>query len=213
MIIAFDGNVFAGKTAVIGRFASRIKANLIDEHTFFVDKIKDEGKYSPALREHFRYLRVDRLRRRMIKRGINLLDRSFVSLSAHVYALYAASGIDLREPHLEILEKLLRHKAIIIPDLYVFVSCERKIAKKRFLDDWRSGIGRRTPKLFIGKKYFSAVEKFNLGWQKEVNGCRIDPLKDKKFPFAGKNKDFILPGKKMTSSKIINLTESILFNK
>lgn len=149
----------------------------------------------------------------MIGRRINLLDRSFVSLSAHVYALYFSLGADLRKKHLQILRNFLRQKKIIIPDLYIFVSCGRKVAQKRFLVDRRND-GRGASNIFMEKKYFFAVEKFNLLWQKNLSGsCVVRPWKISRrrlvriiTVFAKKKK------REMSVAEIIGLTEKIFFN-
>jgi len=211
MIVAFDGNVFVGKTTLINHLSSQMKCQLIPEHSFFVNKIEERKKYSPELAEHLRYLRVDHQRIKMIKKGVNLLDRSFISLSAHVYALYASFGVDLRERHLAILKRFLFEKKIIVPDFYVFVYCEWKVARKRFLNNVYDDRG--TPDVFFSKKYFSGVEKFNLLWQNEL--CNNFITMSKKtdqyklaeiiIKFAKNNKS------KMSSTSIIYSTEKIFF--
>ena len=214
MIVAFDGNVFAGKTTLIDCLTEKIGCRRIAEHTFFVDQIRREKKYSPEFNEHLCYLQVDDLRQKAVGKGVVMLDRSFVSLSAHIYALYFFSGIDLREKHLQSLKSFLRQKKIIIPDFYVFVSCDRKIAQKRF-SAGQSAILRGTQKMFIEKKYFSKVAKFNLLWQKAIaNGCVVKSnnigchkLAQKMVRLKNEG------GKKISSKSIINLTSKIFFNK
>lgn len=208
MIIAFDGNVFAGKTTLINYLTDKIDCWSVAEHTFFINKIKKGGGYSPVFNEHLRYLYVDRLRIKMINKGVSLIDRSFVSLSAHAYALYFSSGVDLREKHLEILRSFLQQKKIIIPNLYVFVSCEMGIAKKRLLTVHNE------PNMFIEKKYFFAVEKFNLLWQKGLSkSCIVGPSKTSHHQLTETITESVKKKiEKMSPADIIGLTEKIFFN-
>lgn len=212
MIISFDGNVFAGKTTLIDYLAGEIKCRRVAEQTFFIGKIKKEKNYPLELREHLRYLQADRLRIKMIGEGINLLDRSFVSLSAHVYALYYYSGIDLREKHMQFLQSLLSRGKIIVPDIFVFVFSKRIVAHKRFLADRRDG-GRGTPAMYLDKNYYYAVEKFNLLWQKgSKRGCVVE---HGKVNYKSVKTEILLTNKKnkrMPPTEIINLTEAIFFN-
>lgn len=209
MIIAFDGNVFAGKTTLIKSLADRIACRCLAEQTFFIDQIKKGKKYQSAFKRHLEYLQVDGLRIKMMGRGLNLLDRSFVSLSAHVYALFYSSGVDLRARHLKVLRWLLNKKKIIIPDLYVFVPCSRKTALTRFTAERRHG-GRGTAEMFIEKKYFSAVEKFNLLWQKGLTEGGV------KYPGTSRRLEEIIcvsakkKPKKLSPREIIDLTQNIL---
>lgn len=168
MNIAFDGNVFTGKTTFIKKIAGLGNFNIIKEYPYFVNKINPDIVLPSKFLEHYKYLLADSLRLAQLRAGDNLLDRCFVSLSAHIYALNKIGQIDFRSEHLFVLEKLFKQKKIIIPDFYIFVTCGYSGAKKRFLADKRLVRTKRTPPIFIRRDYYAAIDEFNQLWQKDI---------------------------------------------
>jgi len=135
MIIAFDGNVFVGKTTLCKMYARENKGQVINEHSYFIDLLKKNNSVQTEFSSHYRYLLADALRMKVINGKKIFLDRSFVSTSAHIYALYQTKEWDFREEHLFYLEKFLQEQSIIVPDVFIFVLCEHDIAQERFLQD------------------------------------------------------------------------------
>lgn len=209
MIIAFDGNVFVGKTTLIERLVNLGDYNIIPEYSNFVKKIKKKNFLPLAWREHMSYLLVDALRDDSLNNKINLLDRSFVSQSAHIFALYKVGGPDLRPQHLKALADLLSHKDIIIPDIFIFVTSSFKIAKKRFDTNHTKG----TKTIYIEPEYFRAVDNFNRSWQKGI-GAGMAISNGVSYKSAAQKLTAMCQYKKrnrMTAKQIIDLTWSIFF--
>ncbi len=207
MIIAIDGNVFAGKTTLCRACAESAGVRMIAEHSAFVDRIaleKADGEFG----EHARYLRADALRAREVSGDLVFLDRSFVSNSAHIHALQRAGMGDLREKHLALLESLLRKGGIIVPDFYVFLDCSRALSAARFAADQEADSPRPTPEFFLSEAYFAAVNDFNRRWQ----AGRGDGLILDQAPGAARVLEISsapTPGRRSTE-EIIALTRRIL---
>lgn len=91
---------------------------------------------------------------------INLLDRSFISLFAHVWTVYKR-GIDIREETLREFVLLLKADKIIIPTFFINVECSYALAKERFIDDKKSLSHKNTAKYLINEDYFRSVQQFN----------------------------------------------------
>ncbi len=208
MIISFDGNVFTGKTTIINKLSLANPFNIIAEHSVFLNQIPKDELYNDYMDEQIRYIKVDELRMQKIRKEINLLDRSFVSMSAHVYALFKLNLADIRSLYIKELKKFLDNKKIIIPDKYIHVACPYNIAKLRF----SKNRNRATDRMYIGRKYFEAVNKFDSSWVQSVDGLTINTC-DKRFKtddFA----DFIISknsgGNKLNNEQIISLTSEIM---
>lgn len=133
MIIALDGNVFVGKTTLCNIFSKKNNYNVVLEYSDFINKTKNKSFKQVSFLEHSKYLKLDNIRKKYLKNNINFVDRSFVSLSAHIYALYKNGIADFRREHINMFHQLLKNNYIIIPNCYVFVTCNYNCAKKRFL--------------------------------------------------------------------------------
>jgi len=168
MIIAFDGNVFAGKTTIINEFHKTSGWNYIDEYSDFItdNQISDPGNY---FQEHVRYLEVDRERIKKLVSGVNLLDRSFVSLCAHVYAAYKCGWFDIRDEHINTLFGLIKNNNIIIPNFFIFIDCIYSVAKKRYEKEPIDSNQKQTPEKFLDSNYYKFVREFNLLWQGNID--------------------------------------------
>lgn len=192
MIIALDGNVFVGKTTLCNVFSKFKKGIVIKEHSEFVYKIKNKlPNHQDNFFEHSHYLKVDAIRMKYIKNKLIFLDRSFISLSAHVYALYKIGSNDFRLKHIHCLIKLFNINKLIIPDNYIFVTCKYSLAKERYIWNKNSTNNKKTPDIFINAKYYKAINEFNLLWQSNIkNGLIINtskPLNKKDLSFVFEN--------------------------
>jgi deoxyadenosine/deoxycytidine kinase len=211
MIIALDGNVFVGKTTLCNIFSKKNNYNVVLEYSDFINKTKNKSFKQVSFLEHSKYLKLDNIRKKYLKNNINFVDRSFVSLSAHIYALYKNGIADFRREHINMFHQLLKNNYIIIPNCYVFVTCNYNCAKKRFLLEKRIDGKKGTPTFFINKGYFLAINEFNSLWQKNIkSGLIINTNHSaEKNNQIGINNNFF---KKLTKKQIITITESIFFS-
>lgn len=168
MIVAFDGNVYTGKTTLIKLLSEKYGYNPIDEHSFFVDlsDMKEPDRSTIDVQE--RYIGVDIFRKKFVHGEINLLDRSFVSVSAHVYALFRLGIEDIRKNYLDLLRKKVSE--ILIPDRFVFVCCDYDTSQKRCVS---VNNDKKTDALLLSREYFECIAKFNEKWISMVNGCMV----------------------------------------
>lgn len=178
MLIAVDGNVFSGKTILLKNLSKRIGGNIICEYSEYlkrIDKTPAPGRHD-SIDTHQSYIDLDRERKIDLKKGINLLDRSFVSLSAHVYALFKKTKVDLRDKHLNLLNLAVNANNVLIPDIYIFLKCDRGTCLERYFDDKSSDHQKHTDSIFIDEEYFSFINKFNVTWQDLIaeKGVTID---------------------------------------
>lgn len=170
MIISFDGNAYTGKTTLIRVLSDRYGYNAINEHSFFLNDVKKKFCYDNSyLNTQLQYLGVDKYRRKFINKNIiNLLDRSLVSMSAHVYALHDLGLTDIRKEYLNLLES--RIEEILIPDVFVMVSCKHSTSYVRCLEVNNE---KQTENMYLSEKYFESITKFNTNWIAMVGGHTI----------------------------------------
>jgi deoxyadenosine/deoxycytidine kinase len=177
MIAAFDGNVFTGKTSLIGAVHSLLDSNIIGEQGSFLTpnvNFLEPNTMENACYLQRAYLRAEERRAPLAIKGVlNLLDRSFVSMAAHVSALKAARSIDIQDWFFDELVKLMSADKIIVPDVFCFVRCDFDLANSRARND-RS---RNTGRLYLEKTYFHAVEDFNSAWSKKFPSVMVDTSK------------------------------------
>ena len=171
MIIAFDGNVFTGKTSLIEKLHRVEQSSVIPEHGHF---LRDIVIGEDAWDIQKKYLGAERLRREYLS-GLSseklvLLDRSFVSMAAHVAALKTSKGIDIRTRFLRELVGDIQAGRVIIPNKFLFVRCDYEIIKARALKD----AVKNTNPLYYGQEYLEAVDNFNRQWQEHFPGVAID---------------------------------------
>ncbi len=162
-VVALDGNVYSGKTTL----AKIMSGVYVPEHTDFPIAPKPD-----PLDTQKEYLMIDNIRKRHINGGeVNFLDRSFISLCGHVWALYR-SGQDIRKPFFLEMIKAIKKDCLIIPNSYVFVKCEYETALKRYnLGELEKP--KRTNFSFITQEYFDSIDEWNLLWQKNCNAPTI----------------------------------------
>jgi hypothetical protein len=171
MIISFDGNVFTGKTFIIKKLNEVRGYNYIPEHSDFLPKIVPKKIFTEkAKNEQLRYLKTDLLRQVFITKNQNLLDRSFLSMSAHVYALFKTGRSDIRVWYIDKLKEYFKKGKIIIPDKYIYVTCSYEIAKKRFRMDTVKG----TDDMYMKKEYFNIIEKFDRAVLRNFSNLVVD---------------------------------------
>ena len=174
MIITFDGNVFVGKTSLIKELASLYDFNIIPEQGFFIKEeisshtitekkqaIFLQSKYLQAENERCLYVNTNKT---------NLLDRSFVSMAAHIFSLYLVNGIDIRDWFLGEVGRQIELGQIIIPDIFCYIKCDHKIIKER-VDNNKD---RNTDGIYFTEKYLDMIEIFNQAWIKKVKGITLD---------------------------------------
>lgn len=210
MIISLDGNVFVGKTTLCNILSKKNSCNIISEYSDFLRKT-DKSLQKFNFLEHEKYLEIDIIRKKYLKNGINFLDRSFVSLSAHIYAVYKIGIADFREKHINLLNKLLNNGEIIIPNYYIFVTCNYNCVKKRFILENEIYNKKKTPEFFINKDYFLAINEFNNLWQGNIkNGLIINTgqLLSKDVTITPKN----FTEKILNNEEIILIIKKIYFN-
>lgn len=174
MIIAFDGNVFSGKTSLIRTLAPLCDSNIIDEHSFFLKTeipIHAVTNEETAISLQLKYIDAENRRQSKLNaKKLNLLDRSFVSMAAHVFTLNSVQKIDMRDWFLMEIEKRMKLGEAIIPDIFCFIKCSHKTIQKRALVNQ----SRSTDKIYYKDDYLSAIERFNQMWIDKVKGITID---------------------------------------
>lgn len=174
MIIAFDGNVYTGKSSLVRSAALECGASVVGEHSQFLGAVVENNhvqSVASAVSLQLSYFEAEASRIGILRtHGISLIDRSFVSFAAHIFALYECHEIDVREWFLSELAKRIEAKQVIIPDVYCFVHCGIDTISKRLAGDRSRG----TDTVYLQKDYLSAVNRFNQLWCKEANGIDID---------------------------------------
>lgn len=178
-IITFDGNVCTGKTSIISELAKRNGWKKIDEYSIFFNNKKMLRSNKDYLINQKKYLLVDKIRKKSVSElNINLLDRSFVSTSAHVWALYRQGIVDIRKEYFNLLCELIDGKFIILPDVFVYVISDYNTIKKRCKN--RQKTTTKNKKLYTGTKYYIEVDyvkyisEFNKRFNREKKSLIIN---------------------------------------
>lgn len=170
IVISFDGNVYTGKTTLIRFLSDKYGYASVDEHSLFIDGVPQRSFHkNEYLDTQERYLSVDTYRKTSLQADINLLDRSFVSVSAHVYALYELGLADIRGAYIGLFKKKIEE--IIFPDAFVWVHCGYDTSRTRCL---RVNNKKKTEDIYLSNKYFDSIERFNANWVLSVNGYVIN---------------------------------------
>ena len=167
MIIAFDGNVYTGKTTIINSLRKNNGFIKIDEHSFFVDGIKENDNYIDIQQ---RYLDVDKIRRMKINdNNVNLLDRSFVSVSAHVYAIYRLGIADIRGAYINLIKN--NFNQLVIPSQFIFVTCgySKILERCQLVNN-----DKFTEEIYLMREYCHWISDFNKRWIERVDGEIIE---------------------------------------
>jgi len=174
MIIAFDGNVFTGKTSLIKALSVMTDSVVINEHSDFLDAEvlnHDITSREAAISLQLKYLDAEERRCNRLKPNkMNLVDRSFVSMAAHIFALNHIHGVDIREWFLQEIQERIESKKVMIPDVFCFVKCERNIIIKRVHEN----NSRNTASTYYAGEYLDAIEYFNQNWADRVGSLTID---------------------------------------
>lgn len=167
MIISFDGNVYAGKTTVINQISGDLGATSINEHGNFLEPCDFQNPWDLQLR----YIEAEARRAKLkVADDIHLLDRSFVSMAAHVYAMYKIEKVDMRTRFLEEMSSRMMINQVLMPDFFCFVRCANDVIRARISADGVRG----TDPLYYAEPYLEAIDAFNEAWIKKVDGIVID---------------------------------------
>jgi deoxyadenosine/deoxycytidine kinase len=175
MIIAFDGNVFSGKTSLIEKLHGLGKSGVIPEHSYFLENVSSE---EDAWSVQKKYINTEGKRHEYLSHlsagSLILLDRSFVSMAAHVSALWTMRGIDIRSHFLHEIVSRIHSNNVIVPDKFCFVMCDYKIIRRRALKD----TSKNTDRFYYAQNYLEAIDAFNRRWQEHFQGIVIDTSTD-----------------------------------
>lgn len=80
------------------------------------------------------FIQVEKSRRNYIKNNRNLdvviLDRTFITLLAHNYAMTKLTKIDFYKPTLNLLTRHFHE--LVLPDFFVYINTAQKIMNKRY---------------------------------------------------------------------------------
>ena len=169
VIISFDGNVYSGKSTLINLVSEG--NNVIGEHSQYFNErdflLKDQ------LIIQRKYLEIDALRINELVEGINLLDRSLISLAAHVWAIQNIGGKDIRKEFIKDIFIEQKNKPII-PHVFVFVKCSRETTLRRFKDNENTVNSKGTLPYLLSYDYFRLINIFLKRISKKINTIIID---------------------------------------
>jgi hypothetical protein len=91
-------------------------------------------------------------------------------MAAHVAALKASKGIDIRARFLRAIVGDIQAGRVIIPNKFLFIRCDYEIIKTRALKD----AIKNTDPLYYGQEYLEVVDNFNRQWQEHFPALAID---------------------------------------
>lgn len=174
MIISFDGNVFVGKTSLIQALSTVADFNVIDEQGDFINTsnlVDTDNKTDVARALQSRYIEAEVRRHPFLRNDKNnIVDRSFVSMAGHVYAINAVFNIDIRQWFLDEMINLLIKDVVIIPDVYCFLKCNHETIVERVNKDKIKITG----PTYYNRNYLEAIDHFNRFWSDRMGGLTVD---------------------------------------
>lgn len=171
MIIALDGNVFSGKTTLIKKIAKTSEYERVNDHSDYLrDFYSEPSNYNSAKALQDRYLAAERERKQLSRSKKLLLDRSFVSMSAHVYAQAMTNSNDIRDWYLSKLESNIKANNFLVPELYIFTKVKRGDAIERYKNDSE----KQTPRRLLNKHYFTMIDRYNKIWVDKFEGLTLN---------------------------------------
>lgn len=148
MIIAVDGNVYAGKTTLVRQLSTKLGWPIVDEQNAFLPPAVSDRLFSWS-HEHQRYVEAEgRRAERFCQRSL-VVDRSFLSLAAHATVLHQLGLADLRVEFLESFLQLWLSHRVLIPAIVVWADCPYEDIIKRAAQDPNRG----TDPLFLSRAY------------------------------------------------------------
>lgn len=162
MIIALDGNVCTGKTT-LQQYLKNLGFAPVEEYCTFFDKTPAE---LPTQR---RYLLAEGMRQAKLDPSRNMvLDRSFISLCAHVWAQHRIDKEDMRASFLDDLCQEVSRKSVTLPDMFVHLRCTYQNLYSRFLERETSSRALGTSRELIEPAYINEIDEFNAAWARTV---------------------------------------------
>lgn len=174
MIISLDGNVFSGKTTLIKKITKTSDYERVNDHSDYLrDFFSEPYSHESAKARQNRYLGAERKRKQLSRSNNLLLDRSFVSMSAHVYALAMTDGGDIRDWYLSKLESNIKAHNFLVPDLYIFTKVKHEDALERYKNDSE----KQTPRRLLNKDYFTIIDRYNKIWVDKFEGLTLNTSK------------------------------------
>lgn len=153
MITAIEGNVYGGKSSLAQRLGSATGWIIVPEHTAFLPDGDRSDRRSWST-EQQRYVAAEVKRAELFQQCPLLLDRSVLSLAAHVTILYRLGLADIRVEFLDDLHRLWMLKRIIVPTNVIWIRCPFQVIRQRWSRDNRRG----TDQLFLQPDYIQHHE-------------------------------------------------------
>lgn len=164
MILALDGNVCTGKTT-LQRMLVSFGFKAMDEYCAFINKIPDNCFPQQ------RYLFAESIRNSQLDFSQNtILDRSFISMCAHVWVQYRLGKEDLRASFLDDLCIKVSRKLVTLPDMFIHLRCSYQTLYARFLEREQSSCALGTLHELVEPAYVSEIDLFNSAW------ARVSPV-------------------------------------
>lgn len=213
-IIAFDGNVYTGKTTIINQLSSLNNSLIIEEYEVMDQNVSLDSA-EDFLNLQLLYLDQELKRKKLLNESESdfiYIDRSFFSLSAHVYAIKKIRNIDIRKPFLSKLNYFIENCMIEIPLFFCFLTCPETVIKKRY-EKGESLLRRKnTPSIYVSENYLKAIEEF-CEFINVILGEEFSfKLESSNVAFCTKiieKKICCIPNQKLKGSKITNAISQI----
>lgn len=170
MIVAIDGNVYVGKSRLLAHARSR-GVVVVDEYEPVKGRAgSPEGQL--AIQEGYLYQEEGRLCliQEQQRRGavVLALDRSFLSLAAHVHALSQLGGWDLRRRFALCLIHRIAGGRVVTPDVFVHLTAPWPAIRRRWEQGEASTGPKGTPANLAGRSYCAAIDGFHAAWREAL---------------------------------------------
>ena len=150
-MISIDGNVYTGKTTLARSLANRLGIAFVREHNHFVRPTRGLDIWET----HVAYIGAEIARKRSITDENCILDRSIISLGAHVWAMHRL-GYDMRARFVDRMYE--DEKGIAIPETRIFLFCDHGTI---FARSRSAGAAQKaTAPLLLTPDYLCAIDEF-----------------------------------------------------
>ena len=171
MIISVDGNVYLGKTTFLFNLQKVLcqESVIIEEYN---TKLEDlENKSHHEKQKYYFDLEAERFKIAAIyKEPLLLLDRSFLSILAHSYAMSRLEKTNYFTETLNLWLEHVKRRCVLIPDQYLFFLQED--AERQYKDVDKKG----GESILYDISYREQIDIFFRQVQREMRTCASENL-------------------------------------
>ena len=171
MIISVDGNVYLGKTTFLSTLQQALSQEsvIIEEYDTQINELENKSHHEKQ--KYYFGLEAERVKlAASCQQSLLLLDRSFLSILAHSYAMSRIEKIDYFTGTLNLWVEHVKQGCVLIPDWYLFFLQEHPQRQYKDVDE-KGG-----EDILYDILYREEIDAFFQRVQREMKECASESL-------------------------------------